>query len=68
MTNKGHNPNYTEEAVKYLEEFGSERVKLVRRKNVTAEDKKNFVASYDWKRMTEQDEAVWNTIFNHLDQ
>ena len=68
VTNKGHNPNYTEEAVKYLEEFGSERVKLVRRKNVTAEDKKNFVASYDWKRMTEQDEAVWNTIFNHLDQ
>ena len=68
VTNKGHNPNYTEEAVKYLEKFGSERVKLVRRKNVTAEDKKNFVASYDWKRMTEQDEAVWNTIFNHLDQ
>ena len=68
VTNKGHNPNYTEEAVKYLDEFGKARVKLVRTKNVTAEDKKQFVASYDWKKMTEQDESVWNVIFEHLDK
>ena len=68
VTNKGHNPNYTEEAVKYLDEFGKARVKLVRTKNVTAEDKKKFVASYDWKKMTEQDESVWNVIFEHLDK
>ena len=68
VTNKGHNPNYTEEAVKYLDEFGKARVKLVRTKNVTAEDKKKFVASYDWKKMTEQDEAVWSVIFEHLDK
>ena len=68
VTNKGHNPNYTEQAVKYLDEFGKARVKLVRTKNVTAEDKKTFVASYDWKRMTEQDDAVWSVIFEHLDQ
>ena len=67
VTNKGHNPNYTEEAVRYLDEFGKARVKLVRTKNVTAEDKKKFVASYDWKKMTEQDESVWNVIFEHLD-
>ena len=25
-----------------------------------------FMARYDWKRMTEQDEAVWNPILSHL--
>lgn len=68
VTNKGHNPNYTEEAVKYLDEFGAARAKLARNKNASKEEKAKFVASYDWKRMTEQDEAVWSVIFEHLDQ
>lgn len=68
VTNKGHNPNYTEEAVKYLDEFGAARAKLARNKKTTKEEKAKFVASYDWKRMTEQDESVWNVIFEHLDQ
>lgn len=68
VTDKGHNPNYTKEAVQYLNEFGKARVKLVRQKNLTAEDKKAFVSSYDWKKMTEQDAEVWNEIFAHLDQ
>lgn len=68
VTNKGHNPNYTEEAVKYLDEFGAARAKLARNKNASKEEKAKFVASYDWKKMTEQDEAVWSVIFEHLDQ
>ena len=68
VTNKGHNPNYTEEAVKYLDEFGTARAKLARNKNASKEEKAKFVASYDWKRMTEQDESVWNVIFEHLDK
>ena len=67
VTNKGHNPNYTEEAVKYLGEFGKARAKLARNKKATAEDKAKFVASYDWNRMTVQDENVWKVIFDHLD-
>ena len=67
LKNKGHNPNYTEEAVKYLEEFSVARAKLARNKKATAEQKKRFVSSYDWDRMTEQDEAVWQEIFEHLD-
>ena len=35
--------------------------------NLTAEEKADFVASFDWNAMTEQDEAVWDTVFNHLD-
>ena len=65
--NKGHNPNYTEDAVKILGEFGKARAKLARNKKTTAEDKAMFVASYDWDAMTVQDEAVWQKIFEHLD-
>ena len=68
VTEKGHNPNYTKQAVAYLDAFGKERAKLARKKNVTKEEKAKFVDSYDWKRMTEQDAAVWNVIFDHLDK
>ena len=67
VKNKGHNPNYTEDAVKYLGEFGKARAKLARKKNVSKEEKAQFVASYDWERMTAQDDAVWQKIFEHLD-
>ena len=64
---KGHNPNYTEEAVKLLEKFSKARAKLTRKKKLSAEEKQSFVASFDWDRITEQDEAVWREIFAHLD-
>ena len=66
--NKGHNPNYTEDAVMLLNEFGKKRAKLARNKKATKEEKERFVASFDWNAMTAQDEAVWQVIFEHLDQ
>ncbi|MGM9618235.1 MAG: alpha/beta hydrolase family protein [Oscillospiraceae bacterium] len=68
LPNKGHNPNYTEAAVKYLNKFSKARAKLMRKKGLTAEEKAAFVASYDWDRMTVQDDAVWAAIFEHLDK
>ena len=68
VQNKGHNPNYTEDAVKLLDEFGKARAKLARNKKATKEEKAAFVASYDWHAMTAQDEAVWEEIFTHLDK
>lgn len=65
---KGHNPNYTEKAVKYLGEFGKARSKLLKKKNLTEAEKAFFVASFDWNKMTEQDETVWKKIFECLDQ
>ena len=41
--------------------------KLLKNKKAAAQDKKAFVASFDWEAMTAQDEAVWNRIFAHLD-
>ena len=68
VRNKGHNPNYTEDAVRYLGEFGKARAALVRKRNLSEEEKARFVASYDWERMTAQDDDVWNRIFAHLDK
>jgi dipeptidyl aminopeptidase/acylaminoacyl peptidase len=65
--NKGHNPNYASDAVTLLSEFGKARAALARKKNATSEEKAQFVASYDWERMTVQDDAVWGEIFAHLD-
>jgi hypothetical protein len=67
VQNKGHNPNYTEGAVKYLNEFVSARTKLLSKKKLTDKEKSDFVSSFDWNRMTEQDETVWNKIFAHLE-
>jgi pimeloyl-ACP methyl ester carboxylesterase len=67
VQNKGHNPNYTHNAVKLLGEFGKARAKLARNKKATKEEKAAFVASYDWNAMTAQDKSIWDEIFKHLD-
>ncbi len=66
---KGHNPNYTHDAVAYLGEYVNAKNKLIKKKKlVTDEQKKEFLASFDWDKMTKQDEAVWNMIFECLDK
>ncbi len=66
--NKGHNPNYTADAVKLLGAFGKARAKFAKKKNATKEEKARFVASFNWEKITEQDETVWGEIFAHLDK
>lgn len=68
LSKKGHNPNYTEDAVKILGEFSVARAELLKRNNLTKEDKKIFIESFNWTAMTEQDEIVWKAIFEHLDK
>lgn len=65
--NKGHNPNYTEDAAKYVAEFGVARKKLLRKKKLSDEMKNEFLTKFDWDRMTAQDPAVWQRIFEHLE-
>lgn len=65
--NKDHNPNYTEDAVKYLAEYISVLNKK-KKQLKTPEQKRNFVDSFDWNRMTAQDEMVWQKIFEHLEK
>ncbi len=63
---KDHNPNYTEDAVKYLAEYLSALNKQ-KKKLKTTQQKKAFKDSFDWKRMTAQDKKVWDRIFEHID-
>ena len=64
---KGHNPNYTEDAVKYLGEYAAIVQRKIKKKELETEKQKSgFVASFDWNRMTAQDETVWNEIFKTL--
>ena len=65
---KGHNPNYTEDAVGYLASYVKERARLLKRKTpLSAEEKEAFLARFDWNRMTAQDDAVWAEILQCLD-
>ena len=63
-----HNPTYTPEAVKYKQTFFKEyskRTKKGKHKN-NMDEHKAFLNSYDWYKMTEQDESVWKEIFEFL--
>jgi len=65
---KGHNPNYTEDAVKYKDSFFAELTKKLKAGELASEtQKKNFTDSFDWKRMTEQDSEIWQEILAVLD-
>ena len=65
---KGHNPNYTADAVKYKDEMSAEyEIRSKAGELNTDEQKAEFKAAWDWERMTKQDEAVWEKIFEFLD-
>ena len=66
---KGHNPSYTCDAVRYKDEFFAAFQKAVKKKKLeTKAQQKAFMDAYDWYRMTQQDEAVWQAIFSHLEE
>ncbi len=68
LSGKGHNPNYTTDAVKYKDEFFAELVRARKAGELDTEEKKTaFVKRFDWDRMTAQDEEVWAKIISHLE-
>lgn len=67
--NKGHNPNYTRDAVALLADYVRAKTALAGGKTPpSAEEKREFLASFDWDKMTEQDPAVWQEIFASLER
>ena len=65
--NKGHNPAYTCDAVRYKDEFFAQFQKMVKKKKLeTKPQQEAFMSVFDWVRMTEQDETVWSAIISHL--
>ena len=69
VSGSGHNPTYTAEAYKYKEAFFA-KLKIERRKGRinTPEQKSAFIKSFDWYKMTEQNEEVWNKIISFLEK
>lgn len=69
VDNRGHNPNYTEAAVKLLGNYYSEKKKLTsHRKLKTKEQKAEFLSHHDFYAITEQDAAVWNKVFDLIEK
>ena len=69
LDKKHHNPNYTVAAVNYLNEYVTVRNKFLKEKKLeTLEQRKAFINSFDWWRMTEQDNDVWDKIFATLEK
>lgn len=65
---KGHNPHYTEEAVKAKDAFFAQLSKKIKANGLRTEnERREFLASFDFDKITEQDEAVWKKIFEHLE-
>ena len=64
---KDHNPSYTADAVAYKNGFFAEYQKAVKKKRLnTPEAQREFMSRYDWKRMTQQDETVWQAVLEAL--
>jgi len=64
---KDHNPNFTADAVQYKNTFFKEFTRQEKKKLLnTPEKRKAFMDSFDWYRMTAQDEDVWSAIIDHL--
>ncbi len=67
LGNKGHNPNYTEDAVSYLGEYLKKKKRRAQKKSLASQAQREaFRASFDWDRMTAQDTAVWEKILDFL--
>ena len=64
---KHHNPNYTQDAVQYLEQYTKDLTGQLKKLQLgTVEERQSFLETYDWWRMTEQDESVWQVILETL--
>jgi len=58
---KGHNPNYTLDAVEYMHKVLGGLAKEAREKKLkTAEEKRAWLEGTDWHRMTAQDPEFWD--------
>lgn len=69
VDNKSHNPNYSSSGLKYMKDTFNEYSKLIKENKLnTKEDKIKFMKDKDLFKMTDQDEEVWNKIFNHIEK
>ena len=67
VSGSGHSPHYTADAFAYKEAFFKELKKQRRKGRLkTKEQKLAFASRYDWRKMTAQNESVWNVILEFI--
>ena len=64
LRGKCHNPTYTDEAIKEKKTFFKAYSKRIKHKNIDMDAHKAFLNSYDWNKITEQDEKIWKIIYD----
>ena len=68
VTEKGHNPNFTKEAVKIKDVFFADLTAKTKSGYFTSdESKRSFKESYDFDKMSEQDSEIWAKISAFLE-
>ena len=68
VTKRKHNPNYTEDAVSYMNEVFGKYQQLIRDKVIkTDEDKINYFKDISLERLTTQDEIMFDEIVKFMD-
>ncbi len=68
LDGKVHQPHYTQDAVRMRNEYNAQLKKRKKQKLLkTKEEREAFARSYDWCKMTEQDENVWQRIFEFFE-
>lgn len=68
LNGRAHNPNYTEDAVKYLGEFFADLTERRGEGRLNTEKAcAEFIGEYDFYRMTAQDPLVWEAVFETLE-
>ena len=69
VEDRGHNPNFTAEAVKVKDAFFAEKRALEKKRKLrTPEEKQALIAKYDFWQTTEQDMTFWNEIFAFINE
>ena len=65
---KLHNPNYSASAVAELDKMSKAMTEGMKKKAFeTTEAVDAFRNSWDWEKITEQDEEIWNKIFDFIE-
>ncbi len=69
LTGRKHNPNYTENAVKYMSEVFGNYYKLIKNKTIkTDEDKIKYFKDVSIDRLTEQDDKIFEEIILFIEK
>ena len=64
---KKHNPNYSYEAIKAMNEWLGNYYSLINQGELkTTEDKNNYFLDKPISKMTEQDQEIWGLILNFI--